>query len=148
MLVEEILRSKPSRLVTIAPTASLQVAIKTLSERNVGMLLVVSSEGQLTGMLSERDVVCFMAKHGLGAITRTVRDALAEVTIMASLMSSVTDIMRIMTEQRARHLPVFDGATLVGVISIGDILHSRIAEKDLEATVLRDLARTSLALIA
>jgi CBS domain-containing protein len=73
---------------------------------------------------------------------------MVEVTVAASPTSPVTDIMRIMTEQRARHLPVLDGPTLVGVISIGDILHSRIAEKDLEATVLRDLARTSLAIAA
>jgi CBS domain-containing protein len=148
MLVREILRSKSPRLVTIAHTATLQKASEELARQGVGMLLVTGADGQLVGMLSERDFVCFASRRGHRAMELSVRDAMVQVTIAASPTSSVTDIMRIMTEQRARHLPVFDGATLVGVISLGDILHSRIAEKDLEAVVLRDLARTSLAIAA
>src|SRR5579859_2841630 len=133
MLVREILRSKPSRLVAIDDTASLQKAGEQLDRQSVGMLLVTAADGRLVGMLSERDFVHFVSKQGHRALSLEARDAMVEVTISASPASSVTDVMRIMTEQRMRHLPVFDGATLVGVISIGDILHSRIAEKDLEA---------------
>ena len=143
MLLREILQSKPSRLVTIADTVSLQKAGEELNRQGVGMLLVTAPDGHFVGMLSERDFVHFVSRHGHRALSLQVRNAMVEVTITASPTNSVTDIMRIMTEQRMRHLPVLDGATLVGVISIGDILHSRVAEKDLEATVLRDLARTS-----
>ncbi len=143
MLLREILQSKPSRLVTIADTVSLQKAGEELNRQGVGMLLVTAPDGHFVGMLSERDFVRFVSRHGHRALSLQVRNAMVEVTITASPTNSVTDIMRIMTEQRMRHLPVLDGATLVGVISIGDILHSRVAEKDLEATVLRDLARTS-----
>lgn len=148
MRVREILRAKPSRLVTIAQSASLQTASERISGERVGMLLVVNAVGQVVGMLSERDIICHLARHGLEAITRDVGHAMTTITISATPDSSVTDMMRIMTERRARHLPVFDGPTLAGVISIGDILQSRIAEKDQEAAVLRDLARTSLVLAA
>lgn len=148
MLVREILRSKSPSLFTIGETASLQKASESLSREKIGMLLVKSANGHILGTLSERDLVCFVAKHGLGALAHQVWEAMKPITLVASPTSSVTEIMRIMTEQRARHVPVFEGMAVIGVISIGDILHSRLAEKDLEAVVLRDLARTSLALAA
>jgi|SRR5579859_6291138 len=148
MLVREILRSKSSRFITIADTASLQKASEQFARQSVGMLFVTAADGRFVGILSERDFVCFASRRGHRALSCAVRDAMVEMTFVASPTSSVTDIMRIMTTQRFRHLPVLDGTTLVGVISIGDILHSRLAEKDLEATVLRDLARTSLAIAA
>lgn len=149
MLVRDILKAKTTpRLITVSATASLQKASEQLARQNVGMLLVTADDGRLLGILSERDVVGYASRHGLYSLAHEVRQAMADVSFVASPLSPVSDMMKIMTVQRARHLPVFDGTELVGVISIGDILHSRLAEKDLEATVLRDLARTSLALAA
>lgn len=145
MRLQEVLSSKSHQLVNISRTASLKDAIRLISTERVGMLLVVEAGGQLAGMLSERDIICFIAKHGLGAINYDVGSAMVGISISASPSDSVTHIMQIMTEQRARHLPVFADATLVGVISIGDILKSRITEKDQETAVLRDFARASIA---
>lgn len=148
MRVQEILRSKSNRLVKISPNASLKEASQLILDERVGMLLVDDGRGWIVGTLSERDLICFLARTGIESIRDTVQSAMAELALAASPSDSVSDVMRIMTEKRARHLPVFDGGKLVGVISIGDILKSRIAEKDQETAVLRDIARFSLAAAA
>ena len=148
MRVEEILRSKSSMLVVISPKASLKDASKLILSERVGMLLVDSGGGQIVGTLSERDLICFLARNGVTAIGATVENAMAPIDLTASPQDSVSDVMRLMTEERARHLPVFSGEMLVGVISIGDILKSRMVEKDQETAVLRDMARVSLLIAA
>ncbi|RSU54149.1 CBS domain-containing protein [Sphingobium yanoikuyae] len=148
MRVSQILRSKPDRLIVISPQASLQEASKLILNERVGMLLVDRGHGQIVGTLSERDLICFLARNGGGAITSKVESAMAEITLRASPTDKVSDLMSLMTEQRTRHLPVFEGARLVGVLSIGDVLKSRLAEQAQETEVLRDMARVSLAIAA
>jgi CBS domain-containing protein len=148
MRVEEILRSKPSKLIVIAREASLQEASRRILNEQVGMLLVVDRDERILGTLSERDLICFLARNGGSAIGSSVDRAMAQIDLTVSPDDRVVDVMRLMTVERARHLPVFDGDKLVGVISIGDILKSRLVEKDQETEVLRDMARVSLVMAA
>src|SRR5262249_12594264 len=144
MRVEEILRSKNAGLVTVSPNVSVRRAAAIITNQHVGMLLVIDAHEELVGLLSERDVVRFIATHGDNALTSPVRAAMSSARVVATPEDSVAAVMRQMTDRRARHVPVLSEGTLVGVVSIGDILKSRIAEKDQEAAVLRDLARLSL----
>lgn len=148
MRVSDILRAKPSRLVSIMPEATLLEATRLLTAEKIGMLLVIEADGRLAGLLSERDVVTFLAACGSQAVMRDVRSAMARSCPVATPEESVSHVMKVMTARHARHLPVIDGGKLVGIVSIGDILKSRISEQDLESSVLRDIARMSIALAA
>lgn len=145
MRVAEVLSLKSDLLVEIAETESMLRASELILTAHVGMLLVKDSAGRLIGTLSERDLICHIARNGEAAVRDRVSDALTSLELTASATDPVNDIMRIMTQKRVRHLPVLDDGRLVGVISIGDILKSRIAEKDQETAILRDMARASLA---
>jgi CBS domain-containing protein len=103
--------------------------------------MIVSKDGEsLEGIISERDVACGLAKHGAALSELRVSDLMTRSVITCAPEDTIGEVARIMTLQRIRHLPVKDGAKLVGVISIGDVLKSRISEIELEANVLRDMA--------
>ena len=144
MRVQDILRTKEAHLITISPSASIRQAATMIADERVGMLLVVDAREELIGLLSERDVVRFIAARGENALASTVRAAMADIRLIAKPDDPIAGLMREMTDQRARHVPVMSERKLVGVISIGDILKFRLAEKDQEVSVLRDMARVSL----
>ena len=144
MRVQDILRTKNAKLVSISPDASVRQAAAKIIDERVGMLLVVDAREELVGLLSERDIVRFVATRGGDASASRVKAVMADISLTASPDDPVAEVMREMTDQRARHVPVISERKLVGVISIGDILKSRLAEKDQEAAVLRDMARVSL----
>jgi CBS domain-containing protein len=144
MRVQDILRANNAKLVVISPDVSIRQAAAMIADEQVGMLLVVDARGVLVGLLSERDIVRFIAARGNDALASGVSAAMAEIGLIVSPEDPVADVMRQMANPRARHVPVVSEHKLVGVISIGDILNSRLAEKDQEAAVLRDIARGSL----
>ena len=145
MRVQDILRTKGSKLVSIRHDASLLEASRIISRERVGMLLVLDGRRELVGLLSERDVTCIVGQRGASALSAPVSAAMSEAWLLAAPEDAVTSVMQLMTEERIRHMPVISEGRLVGVISIGDILKSRLAEKDQETAVLRDIARFSLA---
>jgi signal-transduction protein with cAMP-binding, CBS, and nucleotidyltransferase domain len=144
MRVQDILRGKDPKLITISPDATLREAATMITDERVGMLLVVGAREDLLGLLAERDVVRFIAASGETALKSPVRAAMANTGAIARLDDPIAGVMREITNRRVRHVPVISEGKLVGVVSVGDILKSRIAEKDQEAAVLRDLARVSL----
>lgn len=144
MRVDDILNSKSRVLVTIPQASNIREAGDRISSARVGMLLVVDEQQKLVGTLSERDIVCFTAAYGSKALSEPVEVAMSKAPSVVTPQDSVAHVMRVMTEQRVRHTPVIDRGNLVGVLSIGDILKSRLAEKDQETAVLRDMARASL----
>jgi CBS domain-containing protein len=144
MRVHDILRAKQANLVTVSPDVSVRQAAAMITDEHVGMLLVVDARDELIGLLSERDVIRFIAMRGESALALPVKAAIANVRLVAKPDDAIANVMREMTNRRARHVPVLSEGKLIGVVNIGDILKFRIAEKDQEAAVLRDLARLSL----
>lgn len=140
MKVSDLLKGKGSAIKSIAPKASIRELADKLRVEGVGALVVCASEHQLDGIVSERDVVRGYAAHGAGIGDLTVADLMTRSVITCTPDEPIAKVARIMTERRIRHLPVRDGDKLVGVISIGDVLKSRIDEVQLEANVLRDYA--------
>lgn len=139
MRVQDILDEKTGTLVTISPRACVANAAKLMSTERIGALIVVDERQELVGVLSERDVICSIARSRVHALAGPVREAMAEPWFVAP-ETTVLEAMRIMTHERVRHIAVTRGAKLVGIVSIGDVLKSRLAEKDLEIAVLRDFA--------
>ena len=140
MKVESILESKGHDVQTVVSDLSLVLAIHQLSTKGIGAL-VVSDDGRgVNGLLSEREVVRGLAKHGAGLLDLRVRDVMARSVPVCSSQDTIRAAMAEMTRSRNRHLPVVDGGVLAGLISIGDVVKHRLEELELEALVLRDAA--------
>lgn len=143
MRLQEILRDKPARVVTLRPTASLRQAAVLMKLERVGAVLVCDGR-RILGLLSERELALAVAELGPDLFGRCVGELMSVDPPVAAPNDGVCEVMRIMTGRRARHIPVVDGGVVVGVVSIGDVLKSRLAEKIQENAVLQDLARARL----
>jgi CBS domain-containing protein len=140
MQISDILHHKGSEVVTILPSETLAAAAKKLAAHRIGALVVRDRLGRLVGMLSERDVVVALSQHANAALAMTVADAMTPDVITCKPADGVREIMAQITVRRIRHLPVCEGDRLVGIVSIGDVLKSRLDEKELELNMLRDLS--------
>jgi CBS domain-containing protein len=144
MRLSEVLREKPQRVVGLPPSATAAEASALMETERVGALVVRDYRGGLLGVVSERDLALGIAAHG-GELGHIRIGALMAIDVpTASPGDAVRDVMRTVTERRARHVPVLEGDTVVGVVSVGDLLKARLAEKSQENAVLQDLARARL----
>ncbi|MBL8663355.1 MAG: CBS domain-containing protein [Candidatus Odyssella sp.] len=130
MIVSQILRSKGSAVLAIAPEASAIEAARAMNERRVGALVVRRGNGRLEGIISERDIVAALAERGPEAAARPVRDLMtpAERLVTCAPADTVDRVMSVMTDRRVRHLPVLEGGRLAGIVSIGDVVKARLGE--------------------
>lgn len=145
MLIEDILRRKGRRVISIAPNRELSAAIELMAREQVGALVVLDDTEQLLGIVSEREIVRAIATSGKSALALTIDKVMPRNGPRAAPGDTVAEIMRVMTTDRTRHLPVTHGDRIVGLVSIGDIVKSRLQEKIDENAVLQDLARVQLA---
>jgi CBS domain-containing protein len=138
MLIRHVLQRKGSEVVTIGAEAPVTQAITTLGDHNVGALVVADADGAVVGIVSERDVVRALAADGPGALQRTVGDLMTRSVHTCGLTATVDELMALMTERRIRHVPVIDGGELAGIVSIGDVVKTRIGELETERETLHD----------
>ncbi len=142
MLVQQILKDKPGdAVVTIAPGESVGEAAKMLSGRRIGALVVSDDGKHLTGILSERDIVRAIGSGGPGCLTDQVDSLMTSKIISASRDDTVESVLAKMTEGRFRHMPVMDGAVMVGLISIGDVVKAQLAELAMEKEALEGMIK-------
>jgi CBS domain-containing protein len=127
--ISDILRHKQDNHVwTIAPDASIRDLLSHLAEHHIGALIVSGTDSQVAGIVSERDVVRRLHSDGDAVLDRTVDQIMTRDVVHCAPGDAVPDVAALMTERRIRHLPVLDGDRLVGVVSIGDVVSSRIRE--------------------
>ena len=138
MKVSEILQDKGASVHTIWPTATLRTATERMSSHRIGALVVVDDNGDVVGLLAERDVVESVARFGAGVATGVVAEAMTRNVISCAPDDRINDLMAVMTRRHVRHLCVMDGGRLAGMISIGDLVKARLAELEFESNVLRD----------
>ena len=101
----------------------------------------MSADGNsIDGIVSERDLAYGLATHLARLLTISISELMTKAVVVCSPEDSITDLMKLMTQRRIRHVPVKDGEQLVGIISIGDVLKHRLGELQMEANVLRDYA--------
>lgn len=139
MQVRHILREKGREVVTITSDATLSEAARLLSRRRIGAVVVSDGEGGAAGILSERDIVRAVAEHSVAALVQSVGRHMSRAISTCSETDTVDELMESMTHGRFRHLPVLDDEDrLCGIVSIGDVVKSRIAETVREAASLRE----------
>nr|PZN69029.1 MAG: histidine kinase [Pseudomonadota bacterium] len=127
-MLSQLLGSKGSDVYSIAPDASVLDAIRLMAERHIGALLVIE-DGQLVGIISERDYARKVVLKGRSSTSTTVREIMSSPVVTAEPHQTVDDAMRLMTERRIRHLPVVRNGAVAGVVSIGDLVKSVIEDQ-------------------
>jgi len=140
MRIHEILSDKTNQVITLQSRALASQASALMLRERVGAVVVCEGE-RIVGVLSERDLALAISQLGPDLFSRCVSELMAVDVPVAAPGDAVVDVMRMMTEKRARHIPVVEGGSVVGMVSIGDILKSRLTEKIQENAVLQDLAR-------
>ncbi len=143
MNVTTILATKGHDVATIAPTATVDAAAKVMAERKIGALVITGAGGRITGIVSERDIVRALARHGAGALRLPLNDVMTRKVVSCGPSDSIANLMELMTTGKFRHLPVVDEAGLTGIVSIGDVVKSRLAELEHEQTILRDYIQSA-----
>ena len=133
MLIADVLRGKTagSTLATTTPAATIAELIGLLAQYNVGALPVVD-DGQLVGIVSERDVVRELHERGHDLLSVTVGEIMSADVVTCSPRDGAADLARVMTDRRIRHLPVCDEKGLIGIVSIGDLVKTRIDQLERE----------------
>ena len=139
MTIESILKRKGTYVTTIAPEASIKRAADWLSAKNIGALVVVTSENAVLGLISEREIVHAFSRYGETAASMPVKEIMRHGATTVSPDESVNRVMNLMTHQRVRHMPVLRGGKLAGIVSIGDVVKHRLEDLELETKVLRDV---------
>jgi len=141
MLISQILRTKRSDVVVISPEATLRTAIASMVRERVGALVVVDEDQHLLGVVSEREIIQNLdTENPEGIMSTTVRQAMRTDVPVAALEDTARSVMEVMTAVRARHVPVVRYGRPIGIVSIGDIVKSRLDETVQENTVLKDIA--------
>jgi CBS domain-containing protein len=145
MQVRHILYGKGRDVVAIPSNATICDAAKVLADKKIGALVVKDNGGMLTGIISERDLVRAVAKGGAAALSEQVSDHMTPQPETCTEADTVESLMEAMTRGRFRHVPVLDEEMrLCGMISIGDVVKTRIAETVSEAAALRDYISTAV----
>jgi CBS domain-containing protein len=128
LTVRHLLDQKPHVLRSIEPEAPVLDAIRSMAENHVGALVVLQQE-KLLGIVSERDYARKVILLGRSSAHTPVREIMTSPVITVTPLSTLDECMRVVTQQRVRYLPVVDGARVVGIVSIGDLIKAVIEEQ-------------------
>lgn len=142
MNVTTILGEKGVEVITTNPEATLLDIAKTLREHGIGCIVVEDSKGGIAGIVSERDLVRAIAASGADILKAPVTRCMTKKVVTCQKSDTIETLMAAMTDGRFRHMPVVEDGKLVGLISIGDVVRSRIAVAELEAAAMRDYIAT------
>ena len=137
MTVAAILKHKGHDVAAVRPTDTVAQTVALLSSKRYGAVLVRDAAGQVLGIVSERDIMHALARHGAATLGMTAGQLMTRQLTTASPATTVIEAMTLMTAGRFRHLPVLDQGRLVGIISIGDVVKSRIEQQEHEVDSLK-----------
>ena len=135
--VAVILNRKGAEVVTVPPDATLLEATRLLAEHDVGALVVSADGRTVAGILSERDIVRQLARARESRPQTAVAEVMTADVTTCTRETTVDELMSTMTRQRVRHVPVVEDGQLAGIISIGDVVKSRLDELELRAQALQ-----------
>jgi CBS domain-containing protein len=136
-MIQNILDRKGGAVVTIRPTDTVQTAADRMRAHSIAALVVKAGDA-IEGLISERDIVLAIARHGEGAPALAVSQVMAHAMVKVAPSDSLKHAMSLMTNNRVRHLPVIADGRLVGIVSIGDVVKHRLDDLEAETNVLRD----------
>jgi len=141
MLISQILRGKRPDVVVISPDADIRSAVAQMVREHVGALVVIDGDQHLLGVISEREIIHSLDLSGPDLMSAAVGNVMRTDGPVAALDDSVRSVMEAMTAARARHVPVLAYGRPIGIVSIGDLVKSRLDETIRENSVLQDIAR-------
>lgn len=137
MIVASILNTKGREVRSVSPDMLVRDAARFLRDEGIGAAVVLDNGGALVGIFSERDLLNAVAERGSPALALEVSDLMTADVLTCTLTTPIGVLMTTMTDRRIRHLPVLEDGRVVGVVSIGDVVKSRIAEAEAEAEALK-----------
>jgi CBS domain-containing protein len=143
MTVKAILSAKGCEVVTIEPTTKLAAAVRLLTERKIGALVVTGADRRVIGIVSERDIVQELAAHGAASLDLPLTDVMTREVMTCRLTDTISSVMERMTRGKFRHLPVVEQGRLAGIVSIGDVVKHRLEEMEREQSAMRDYIQTA-----
>ena len=128
MLVSDLIKRKGSAVTCAPPGTTVAELLDLLAEHGIGAVVVSADGATVDGIVSERDVVRALRTAGAGLLDAPITDVMTADVAVSAPADTVEDMMRLMTDRRIRHVPVVAGGRLAGIISIGDVVKSRIDE--------------------
>ena len=143
MSVATILKVKGTHVEMAPPDTTLYTIVWTLKAKDIGAMVVSEDGNTVLGLVSERDIIRGLTDHGARLLTLPASKLMTSPVVTCRPEESITAVMARMTRHRTRHLPVFEGSKLCGIVSIGDVVKHRLDELQLEADVLRENLLTS-----
>ncbi len=142
MTIAAILGNKGREVISVTARQSVSEAVTLLATRRIGAVPVMDGDN-VVGVFSERDVIHAIAAHGAAALERTVGDVMTAPAITVSPAEPAIGALSLMTRRRVRHLPVLDGGTVIGVVSIGDLVKYRIDRIEADAEAMRSYIQSA-----
>lgn len=140
MLVSQMLKSKPEMgVISVKPKSTVTEAAKLLSQHRIGTVVVSEDGLTLAGILSERDIVRELGKRGTACLNDPVSALMTAKLITCKPSDTALEVLEVMTNGRFRHVPVMQGGTMIGLISIGDAVKGRLSELAMERDALEGM---------
>jgi CBS domain-containing protein len=138
MRISDVLRVKGTQVVTVTPDTKVRNLLAVLAEHRIGAVVVSRDGASVDGIASERDIVRAFAKRGAAVMSEEITAIYTAEVFTVTPQTSLEDVMRMMTEHRVRHAPVVADGVLRGIVSIGDVVKSRIDDLETERAALTD----------
>lgn len=137
MRIANVLKNKGAAVATISPENTVAELLAGLTEMNIGAMVVIGPDGLLAGIVSERDVVRKLHERGSSLLAQPVSEIMSTVLATCTPRDTVDHLSVLMTENRVRHIPVLDDGRLAGIVSIGDVVKTRMEELETEQQQLQ-----------
>lgn len=142
MLVSQILKTKSDEgVVTVRPGTSVSDTAQVLSSRRIGAVIISTDGKKVAGIVSERDIVRELGRHGSGCLTDMVDNIMTAKIVSCTRNDTANEVMQMMTDGRFRHMPVIEDGEMVGLISIGDVVKARLSELAMEKDALEGMIK-------
>ena len=138
MRISDVLRGKGSQVVTVTPDTKVRQLLAVLAEHRIGAVVVSRDGTTIDGIASERDIVRALARRGAAVMSEPVTAIYTAEVHTVTPQTPIEEVMRLMTERRVRHAPVVADGGLRGIVSIGDVVKTRMDELETERTALTD----------
>lgn len=141
MRISDVIEAKGRAVATVLPTDTVEMAVRRLAERRIGAVVVEDQWQNLVGIFSERDLVRRLAHDGPTILQAQVQRLMTHNVITCRAEDRIDDVLRLMTMNKVRHVPMMENGKLAGIVSIGDLVSHRLEEKQQEAEVLLEISR-------
>ncbi len=142
MTIKSLMEGQTHKVVSCSPDDSFQHGAALMAEYRIGALPVMEGE-RVVGVFSERDVLYCVAKEGGEVLNRKISEVMTSPAITITTDERILTALSMMTRRRIRHLPVVDGDTMIGFVSIGDLVKYRMDRIEEEAQAMREYITTA-----